>query len=90
MLCEQSVKIQSSMSPDPYANSTPYPFGVKKEWERHNGGANYVFCDGHVKWYTPSAVDTGAYLHLDAQGRVIGNDGIHPSFKKFSTEDYIE
>ena len=23
---------------------------------RHNEGANYVFADGHVKWYTPQAI----------------------------------
>ncbi len=23
----------------------------------HNGGANYAFLDGHVKWLTPSAID---------------------------------
>ena len=23
---------------------------------RHNGGCNYAFCDGHVKWLTPSKV----------------------------------
>ncbi len=23
---------------------------------RHNGGANYLFCDGHVKWFVPTQV----------------------------------
>jgi prepilin-type N-terminal cleavage/methylation domain-containing protein/prepilin-type processing-associated H-X9-DG protein len=26
---------------------------------RHNGGANYVFCDGHSKWLLPSTVSSG-------------------------------
>ncbi len=23
---------------------------------RHNGGGNYIFCDGHVKWYRPDTI----------------------------------
>ena len=37
---------------------------------RHNGGCNYAFVDGHVRWYTPAQV-------LDADH---GNDGTKPSF----------
>ena len=25
---------------------------------RHNGGANFTFCDGHSKWYQPLATET--------------------------------
>jgi prepilin-type processing-associated H-X9-DG protein len=28
---------------------------------RHSGGANYLACDGHVKWLTGKAVSTGYY-----------------------------
>ena len=33
------------ISTDPYA-------------QRHSGGANYAFADGHVKWLNPSSIDT--------------------------------
>jgi len=38
--------------------------------ERHNGGCNYAFVDGHVHWYTPAQV-----LSSDKP-----NDGSKPSF----------
>ena len=25
---------------------------------RHNGGANYAFCDGHSKWMKPDVIDS--------------------------------
>jgi prepilin-type N-terminal cleavage/methylation domain-containing protein/prepilin-type processing-associated H-X9-DG protein len=25
--------------------------------DRHNGGSNWGFCDGHTKWYTPDKID---------------------------------
>jgi prepilin-type processing-associated H-X9-DG protein/prepilin-type N-terminal cleavage/methylation domain-containing protein len=37
---------------------------------RHQGGSNYVFVDGHVKWYKPEQV----------LGNNKGNDGNTPSF----------
>lgn len=44
-----------------YANwGTPciYPFHNYPTGDmiarRHSGGGNYIFCDGHVKWYTPA------------------------------------
>ncbi len=37
---------------------------------RHNGGCNYAFVDGHVRWYTPAQV-----LNSDKP-----NDGSRPSF----------
>ncbi len=53
-----------------------YPYG----WEnrilqlplgatRHQGGANYLFGDGHVKWMRPEGLSTSRK-----------NDGIHPGF----------
>jgi prepilin-type processing-associated H-X9-DG protein/prepilin-type N-terminal cleavage/methylation domain-containing protein len=47
------------------SDGKPYPTNVKdtnnrkeqfKAASRHGGGANYVFVDGHVKWYKPEAV----------------------------------
>ena len=38
--------------------------------ERHNGGSNYAFVDGHVHWYNPAQV-------LNSKQ---GNDGTKPSF----------
>ena len=37
--------------------------------ERHSGGANYAFADGHVKWFKPEQ------LSADTK-----NDGLHPGF----------
>jgi prepilin-type processing-associated H-X9-DG protein/prepilin-type N-terminal cleavage/methylation domain-containing protein len=88
MLCEESPKILIALGPDPYKFTAPYPFGIKKEWERHSGGANYVFCDGHVKWYKPEAVSPANYP-LDTNEKNTGNDGVHPSFMKLSSEDII-
>jgi prepilin-type N-terminal cleavage/methylation domain-containing protein/prepilin-type processing-associated H-X9-DG protein len=39
---------------------------------RHNGGGNFVFCDGHTKWYLPKAVSG-----IDELRAV---DGTFPSF----------
>lgn len=36
---------------------------------RHQGGANYLFGDGHVKWYRPEQLSTTPK-----------NDGVHPGF----------
>jgi prepilin-type processing-associated H-X9-DG protein/prepilin-type N-terminal cleavage/methylation domain-containing protein len=44
-------------APDPFKYKKPYPYGQIRGWERHGGGANYVFCDGHVKWHTENQVD---------------------------------
>lgn len=24
---------------------------IRIQWDRHNGGSNYMFCDGHAKWH---------------------------------------
>lgn len=30
--------------------------GMEQGFLRHNGGGNYLFSDGHIKWYKPAAV----------------------------------
>jgi prepilin-type processing-associated H-X9-DG protein len=32
-------------------------------WNRHNGGANYVFVDGHAKWHRLEQTVTPVWLH---------------------------
>ncbi|MCL5674598.1 MAG: hypothetical protein M1501_02480 [Candidatus Omnitrophica bacterium] len=33
-------------------------YGYDSHWVyRHNGGADLLFCDGHVKWYSQSVLD---------------------------------
>ncbi len=33
------------------ASSDKKPEVIRVQWDRHNGGANYTFFDGHAKWY---------------------------------------
>jgi prepilin-type processing-associated H-X9-DG protein/prepilin-type N-terminal cleavage/methylation domain-containing protein len=42
---------------------------IERAWRRHQGGGNFLFCDGHIKWMTPEAISGAAY-----------NDGVHPGF----------
>jgi prepilin-type N-terminal cleavage/methylation domain-containing protein/prepilin-type processing-associated H-X9-DG protein len=78
-ICEQGIHDSNSAGPDPYAFVTPYPYGIKEEWKRHNGGANYAFVDGHVKWYRPEQISAGLCPP--------GADGKQPSFAPRSGED---
>ena len=39
---------------------------------RHNNGGNFLFCDGHAKWYLPDAVSSVDDMR--------GADGMHPTF----------
>ena len=58
VVCDEAVGEVITIGPNPYrftASHSP-PDGVEKGWLRHNGGGNYLFCDGHVKWYLPDAV----------------------------------
>ena len=45
------------------------PFGAT----RHGGGANYLFADGHVKWYRPEQL-------LAAPRKADRSDGVTPGF----------
>ena len=47
--------------------------------ERHSGGANYSFVDGHVKWYRAEQVRGECYLNFGSPDT--GNDGTHPDFR---------
>jgi len=70
-LCEEPWGIGKSFGPDPWHGGGYPSFLTEKAWERHHGGADYLFCDGHVHWYTPDAV---GYNEL---GR---NNGKNPTF----------
>jgi len=50
-----------ALQPDgkPYPGNTKDDNARKEQFKaaaRHNGGCNYVFMDGHVKWYSPDQV----------------------------------
>jgi prepilin-type processing-associated H-X9-DG protein/prepilin-type N-terminal cleavage/methylation domain-containing protein len=42
--------------PDPFEESSVRPPDLEKGWLRHQGGANYVFVDGHIHWHTKEQV----------------------------------
>ena len=49
--------------------SFPYPPAATCFWphlqpDRHNGGANYTFLDGHAKWYKPEATTSPVNMHV--------------------------
>ena len=46
---------------------------------RHNGGGNFVFCDGHAKWYMPDAV-----MGLEVRKPL---DGTFPAFANQSMDE---
>ena len=53
--------------PDTRANKIPGD--TTPGAERHEGGANYLFADGHVKWFVPDGLTTSEK-----------GDGLHPGF----------
>jgi prepilin-type processing-associated H-X9-DG protein/prepilin-type N-terminal cleavage/methylation domain-containing protein len=69
---EAASTITILQAPDPHKYHAQYPYGQPRGWERHEGGANYVFCDGHVKWHTENQVEPGQPPGF--------NDGTRPSF----------
>ena len=55
--------------------------------QRHLEGANYLFCDGHVKWYSGSSTTGTSNKVWNAEGHlrlITGND---PTFSGFSRKD---
>ena len=49
--------------------------------ERHAGGANYAFRDGHAKWYKPERIEGQCNWGNGNQGIEFGNDGRNPDFR---------
>ena len=66
--------ITGGAMPYVYANTTCAVYGSSGVgawgWTRHTGGANYLYCDQHVKWVrTPQDWKVGGvWAAVDAQG----------------------
>ena len=58
IVCDAALGHSVIAGPNPYHFNPrkETPDGEEKGWLRHKGGANYLFADGHVKWYPPDAV----------------------------------
>jgi len=56
-------------------------FGLQPSSVRHNGGANYSFCDGHVHWYRPGSIFGECRETSAGEPPEGGNDGVHPDFR---------
>ena len=79
-VCEQALGIPFTRSVNPYAGFPFYPKQIEKGWLRHGGGANYLFCDGHVAWFAPKSVQS------DTANDVLDrNNGVIPTFVLQST-----
>ncbi len=71
---DAALDVTTSFRPDLYDGASPYPYNIEKGFERHNGGGNYLFYDGHVEWLHKDQVRWGADLPK------LINDGTLPSF----------
>jgi len=55
-LLDAPLQVSCAYEPDPWATiQRPQP-PPESAWKRHDGGANYLFCDQHIKWYKPESV----------------------------------
>ncbi len=61
--------------PVPDADYQGFDESILPGGKRHQKGGNYLFTDGHVKWYLPSALRSGEVGTPYEHG-----DGIHPGF----------
>ena len=50
-----------------------WPDVLAQGWKRHDSGGNYLFCDGHVGWFTESQI-------LPNLPDICHGDATHPSF----------
>ena len=50
-----------------------WPHVLAKGWQRHNGGGNYLFCDGHVGWFAEAQI-------LPNLPDICRGDATHPNF----------
>lgn len=42
---------------DPWEHDTRPDPAPEEAWKRHQSGADYLFCDSHVKWYPPGVIE---------------------------------
>jgi prepilin-type processing-associated H-X9-DG protein/prepilin-type N-terminal cleavage/methylation domain-containing protein len=73
---DQAQEDDYSTGPNMSVINDPHPVYKEEGWRRHNGGANVLFCDGHVKWL----MDTQIQPAVPRVGGENINDGTKPTF----------
>jgi prepilin-type processing-associated H-X9-DG protein/prepilin-type N-terminal cleavage/methylation domain-containing protein len=73
---DQAQEDDYALAPNMSVIYDPKPVYNEEGWRRHNGGANVLFCDGHLKWL----LDTQIQPAVPRQGGENINDGTKPTF----------
>jgi prepilin-type processing-associated H-X9-DG protein/prepilin-type N-terminal cleavage/methylation domain-containing protein len=55
-LCDEPWGTSLTNGPDPWQHGIRPEPAPEEAWKRHSGGANYLFCDAHLKWFRPEAI----------------------------------
>jgi prepilin-type processing-associated H-X9-DG protein len=82
LVCEEALEHPIALGGvNPYIEFSSGPAWQEKGWERHHGGAHYLFADGHVEWLKESDIEP-----LSDQGVT----GLRPTFGIGSRQQVID